>query len=263
MSKKEELFSMELLEDAGKLERSFAEQASGCYRESWCDASAVMVRRLVESLIIKSFSAQGRLEEITEPRFSHVLQGSGEPTVAEISRFLEEDFPLLEAALNVVWSSETRGSPLMKYAAASTWNVLVKRYSDIPDSMKNASKEVIQIKGLAQGGTRHVTRDQLRSAQQKIIQLIDYLSKRFSASGVEPPSKRRIMSLARLIEKYKEAEGTLWILDPDVKPALKKVKDLGRRGAHNFVPVSKGNLRDAKEKIEVCIKQLVETAYPT
>jgi hypothetical protein len=45
------------------LER-IANQANGAYAQGWFDASAVMIRRLLETLIIEAFEKHGRAAEI-------------------------------------------------------------------------------------------------------------------------------------------------------------------------------------------------------
>lgn len=47
----------------GYLER-IANQANGAYSQGWFDASAVMIRRLLETLIIEAFEKHGRASEI-------------------------------------------------------------------------------------------------------------------------------------------------------------------------------------------------------
>jgi hypothetical protein len=41
-------------------------QANGCYENKWFDACAVMIRRLVETLIIEVYESKGRGKEITD-----------------------------------------------------------------------------------------------------------------------------------------------------------------------------------------------------
>lgn len=47
----------------GYLEK-IANQANGAYSQGWFDASAVMIRRLLETLIIEAFEKHGRASEI-------------------------------------------------------------------------------------------------------------------------------------------------------------------------------------------------------
>jgi len=51
----EELFSMEIVEDAKTYIQRIAVQANGCYTNGWYDACAVMIRRLIETLIIECY----------------------------------------------------------------------------------------------------------------------------------------------------------------------------------------------------------------
>ena len=50
-----ELFSMEIMQDTRNYVQRIALQANGCYERGWYDACAVMVRRLIETLIIECF----------------------------------------------------------------------------------------------------------------------------------------------------------------------------------------------------------------
>jgi hypothetical protein len=45
-----------------------ANQINGCYAHGWFDASAVMIRRLLETLIIECFEAKGIASKIKDPR---------------------------------------------------------------------------------------------------------------------------------------------------------------------------------------------------
>lgn len=51
----------------GYLERVLS-QVNGCYEKGWYDACAVMMRRLLETLIIEAFEACGRAERIKHPQ---------------------------------------------------------------------------------------------------------------------------------------------------------------------------------------------------
>lgn len=53
----DELFSMEIMQDTRNYIQRIALQANGCYERGWYDACAVMVRRLIETLIIECFEA--------------------------------------------------------------------------------------------------------------------------------------------------------------------------------------------------------------
>ncbi len=55
-----ELFSLEIIENTRSYVEKLAAQANGCYQRGWYDASAVMVRRLVEILIIDCFEKYGK-----------------------------------------------------------------------------------------------------------------------------------------------------------------------------------------------------------
>lgn len=52
------LFPLELVENTRSYIEKIAKQASGCYDNEWYDACAVMIRRLLETLIIECFESQ-------------------------------------------------------------------------------------------------------------------------------------------------------------------------------------------------------------
>jgi hypothetical protein len=56
----------------GYLER-VVHQINGCYEKGWFDGCAVMMRRLVETLIIECFEAHGIADEIKDPRTGDFL----------------------------------------------------------------------------------------------------------------------------------------------------------------------------------------------
>lgn len=63
----DDLFPLDLVrETRGYIER-VAEQACGAYDQGWYDASAVMIRRLLEILIIESFEAHSLTATIQKP----------------------------------------------------------------------------------------------------------------------------------------------------------------------------------------------------
>lgn len=55
----DDLFPMELFQYARGYIKTIAAQAAGCYDKGWYDACLVMVRRIVETLIIECYEAQG------------------------------------------------------------------------------------------------------------------------------------------------------------------------------------------------------------
>lgn len=66
-SPSDDLIPLELIRDTrGYIER-IAEQACGCYDQGWHDASAVMVRRLLEILIIETFEGHKLTLKIKNP----------------------------------------------------------------------------------------------------------------------------------------------------------------------------------------------------
>lgn len=63
----DDLFPLELVRDTRGYIEKVAEQACGAYDQGWYDASAVMVRRLLEILIIESFESHGLTYQIQKP----------------------------------------------------------------------------------------------------------------------------------------------------------------------------------------------------
>lgn len=56
----------------GYLER-VVNQINGCYEKGWFDACAVMMRRLMETLIVESFEAHGISDKIKHPKSGDFL----------------------------------------------------------------------------------------------------------------------------------------------------------------------------------------------
>jgi hypothetical protein len=62
----DELFPVELVESTRGYIESIAIQANGCYQKGWYDACAVMLRRLIETLIIECFEHHGIADKIKD-----------------------------------------------------------------------------------------------------------------------------------------------------------------------------------------------------
>lgn len=62
----DELFPLSLVDGTPKYIRRIAEQANGCYGRGWYDSCAVMLRRLIETLIIECFEKFGIEQKITD-----------------------------------------------------------------------------------------------------------------------------------------------------------------------------------------------------
>ena len=56
-----------VIETRGYLER-IANQVNGCYEQGWYDACAVMIRRLVETLLIEAFERHGIVSAIKDKK---------------------------------------------------------------------------------------------------------------------------------------------------------------------------------------------------
>lgn len=54
---------------------SVANQANGCYEQGWFDACAVMVRRLIETLIIEAFEANGIVDKVKNQNGEFLVLG--------------------------------------------------------------------------------------------------------------------------------------------------------------------------------------------
>lgn len=79
------LFPLEIVKDSRTYIVKIAEQAAGCYDLGYYDASAVMLRRLLETLIIECFEAHGIS--------SNIKNSEGNLLFLEdlITKFLEQD----------------------------------------------------------------------------------------------------------------------------------------------------------------------------
>jgi hypothetical protein len=62
-----ELFPADIVEGTKRYVEKIAAQANGCYQKGWYDACAVMVRRLIETLIIDCFEQHNIASRITDP----------------------------------------------------------------------------------------------------------------------------------------------------------------------------------------------------
>jgi len=63
----DDLFPLEIVRETRGYIEKLAEQACGSYDQGWYDASAVMLRRLLEILIIESFESHGLTAKIKKP----------------------------------------------------------------------------------------------------------------------------------------------------------------------------------------------------
>lgn len=59
-----ELFPLEIVDGSKGWVKNVARQVNGCYEKGWYDASAVMLRRLLEQLIIDCFDVYGALDQV-------------------------------------------------------------------------------------------------------------------------------------------------------------------------------------------------------
>jgi len=69
------LFPMELVEGTRDYIVKIAKQANGCYQRGWYDACAVMLRRLIETLIIECFEQHGIAAKITDSKGNYFFLG--------------------------------------------------------------------------------------------------------------------------------------------------------------------------------------------
>lgn len=97
----EDLFPMEILEDAKSYIRRIAVQANGCYVNGWYDACAVMVRRLIETLIIECYENHSLESKIKRSNGNYLSLGDligkflNEPTW-NLSRTTKNNLPELK-----------------------------------------------------------------------------------------------------------------------------------------------------------------------
>lgn len=80
----DQLFPLEIILNTKTHIEVIAKQASGCYDLQYYDASAVMLRRLLETLIIECFETHGIADKILDNGNFYHLEDL-------ISRFLSED----------------------------------------------------------------------------------------------------------------------------------------------------------------------------
>ena len=95
-----ELFPLDIVSKAKGFVQDVAYQANGCYEKGWYDASAVMVRRLIEILIIDCFDVYGSLDEIKDN------DGNIFPLSRLVEKFLEEP--------NGLWHVERGAKPAIR-----------------------------------------------------------------------------------------------------------------------------------------------------
>ena len=97
----EDLFPMEILEDAKTYIQRIALQANGCYTNGWYDACAVMIRRLIETLIIECYENHSLESKIKKGNGDYSNLGEligkyvNEPTW-NLSRTTKKDLPKLK-----------------------------------------------------------------------------------------------------------------------------------------------------------------------
>jgi hypothetical protein len=254
------LLDMDIVRNTRDYVENIAVQVNGCYEKGWYDACAVMVRRLIEILIVDSFKAKDRLDDIKGGSHTPLTkQISKHPTSFELVQFLEKDFPRLEEALRLVLISSGR-SPLTKPSATSSWAWVTSRLS-VPENINEEFSRIVKTRDLAQGGVQNLTGKQLFSAKQEINQVMEFLNKQFPDAGIQLPPAGVILPLGYLIERYLDADGNYWHIERKAKPALKKIKEIGDIGAHGYAKVTKQKLEKYQDELFSGIQQLVRTAY--
>jgi len=130
----DKLFPFELIEQTRDYVEKIALQATNCYKHSWYDASAVMIRRLLETLIIECFENHSISEKIknNDGDFFHLKD--------LIQKFLDEDGAKWNAGRNVKKSLPLLKSMGDQSAHSRRYNA---RKPDI-DNMKNELRLVIE-----------------------------------------------------------------------------------------------------------------------
>src|SRR5687768_3640064 len=63
-SESEQVVAVSLVKDTRGYIEAVVNQVNGCYERGWFDACAVMIRRLLETLIIEAFEANGLADKI-------------------------------------------------------------------------------------------------------------------------------------------------------------------------------------------------------
>lgn len=243
-----------------------AKQANGCFENCWYDACAVMLRRLVEVLIVESFCAKGRLDDIRGSRGKEPFAEYSDPlNAAEVKRFVSADFARLEEALQNVWVSlgtGSRHSPLVRHAASANWRSIAKRHPDKLEAWTCTFHHICSVKQAAQENRESVAAEDLTGAAKLIDRILKHLNEQFPRAGVSVPSGD-ILPLGELIPKYVGAgKVSYWRVERGTKPAMSRIKELGGLGAHGYRKVTGQNLLSSQDALNRAIQQLVRTAYP-
>lgn len=248
----------------GYVER-FVEQVNGCYREGWYDASAIMIRRLLEVLIIDSFEAIGRLSDISETKHWSVSSEVSEPpTVAEQRRF-EDDIRYLEVAVRDVLVSIGVLLPTSPASAlVVAWDLLNTRYHcPPPDDISRAVSVLVETREQVRSSrSPALSRECLRECKRGMLQILSYLHREFPSAGVDPPTSGEIVPLTKLVERYLTVPESYWHVERTARRELRKMKEVGDVGAHGrHRKVTKQYLDKYQDQLIAVIQQLVGTAY--
>jgi len=95
------VISLALFKNAPAYLQRVAAQANGCFNERWFDASAVMIRRIVESLIIEVYEKNGRSTEIQSGdqylMLADLVKKIGSQTYWALNRETQKTLPLLKS----------------------------------------------------------------------------------------------------------------------------------------------------------------------
>lgn len=71
----EQVLPMTVVQNTRGYIEKVVQQANGCYEHQWYDACAVMIRRLVETLIIELYEAKGKAAEIQDSNNNFLMLG--------------------------------------------------------------------------------------------------------------------------------------------------------------------------------------------
>lgn len=117
-----------------------ANQANGCYSQGWYDAAAVMIRRLLETLIIEAFENHGRAAEIQNSNgdflyLRDLITKTIECTAWNLSRNTRQALPRLKDVGD-------------KSAHSRRFNAVRNDLDSIKADLRGVAEELLSLAGL-------------------------------------------------------------------------------------------------------------------
>ena len=98
----EQVLPMAVVQHTRGYIEKIVQQANGCYEHQWYDACAVMIRRIVETLIIELYEAKGKAAEIQDDNSNFLMLRDLVDTITadkfwNLSRETKQALPLLKS----------------------------------------------------------------------------------------------------------------------------------------------------------------------